>query len=155
MDKSLQNTKLSASLEDYLEVIFNLLEKSETARSKDIADTLGVAKPSVTGALKALSERGLVNYKPYGYVTLTELGRKSASNIAAKHNVIENFLIEVLGVEKESAKTAACKLEHNLGPKITAKLLSFTEFANKKIYNGHNLAEMFINYCNNDLQEDK
>ena len=69
---------LSASLEDYLEAIFHLSAQSKVARSKDIAELLEVSRSSVTGALKTLSEKGLVNYKPYGFITLTDIGRAEA-----------------------------------------------------------------------------
>ena len=59
-----KNNVLSASQEDYLEAILNVADGSGMARSTDIAVSLGVAKPSVTGAIKLLAHRGLVNYKP-------------------------------------------------------------------------------------------
>ena len=54
-----ESHNLSASLEDYLEAILNIAGESNTARSKDIAESLGVAKSSVTGALKGLAKKGL------------------------------------------------------------------------------------------------
>ena len=72
---------LSSSLEDYLEAIFNLTARNDVARSKDIADSLNVAKSSVTGALRTLAEKQLVNYKPYGYVTLTPPGRTVTASV--------------------------------------------------------------------------
>ena len=71
---SYENTEgLSASLEDYLEVIFHLEQSNRVARAKDIADQMNVQRASVTGALKALSGRGLINYSPYSFITLTIL----------------------------------------------------------------------------------
>ncbi len=74
--KAQTDNNLSASLEDYLEAIFNIAGSSGVARSKDIAETLGVSCSSVTGAMHLLSKKHLANYKPYDYVTLTEQGRK-------------------------------------------------------------------------------
>ncbi len=62
---------LSASLEDYLEAIFQIVAEKPAARVKDIAKKLNVAGPSVTGALQALTERKLINYAPYELITLT------------------------------------------------------------------------------------
>ncbi|HEV58563.1 MAG TPA: MarR family transcriptional regulator, partial [Phycisphaerales bacterium] len=59
-----RSVSLTASLEDYLEAIFHLENKDKVARSKDIAGALGVARPSVTGALRTLAGKGLVNYEP-------------------------------------------------------------------------------------------
>ena len=66
-----KSDNLSASLEDYLEAILNLTSESNVARSKDIAKLLSVSRSSVTGALRVLKKKGLANYKPYDYVTLT------------------------------------------------------------------------------------
>jgi DtxR family Mn-dependent transcriptional regulator len=71
---TITNNDLSASLEDYLEAIYNLAEAKKVARSRDIAEALGVSRASVTGALRALKEKGLIEHEPYGYVTLTEAG---------------------------------------------------------------------------------
>ena len=60
--------KLSASQEDYLETIFNLTADSAVARSREIADKLGVTASSVTGALRSLAQKELIHYQPYGYI---------------------------------------------------------------------------------------
>lgn len=134
---------LSASLEDYLEAILNIAGESNTARSKDIAESLGVAKSSVTGALKVLAKRGLVNYKPYGYVTLTKSGITEAARVAKKHDVLESFFVDILGVDADTARSAACKAEHALGPAIISRLLDFTDFAGRAESDGPELAKQF------------
>ena len=62
---------LSSSLEDYLEVIFHLVAAKQVARVKDIAKKIQVKNSSVTGALRPLADKGLINYTPYDVVTLT------------------------------------------------------------------------------------
>ena len=138
---------LSASLEDYLEAIFNIARRSKVARSKDIAQTLGVSRASVTGALRMLKDKGLANYKPYGYVTLTETGQAAAAEVDNKHDVLKSFFIKILGVEPDIAQKAACKAEHALGPNIIARLLHFSEFASESNKNGFNLANEFQRFC--------
>jgi DtxR family Mn-dependent transcriptional regulator len=135
--------KLSASLEDYLEAIFNLAAGSKVARSKDIAEALGVSKSSVTGALRILKKKGLAHYKPYDYVTLTEAGQEAAGEVVRKHNILKSFLISILGVEKDIAQEAACKAEHVLGPEVIARLLRFIEFVTRSGENGFDLAGEF------------
>ena len=135
--------KLSASLEDYLEAIFDLTSESKVARSKDIAESLDVARSSVTGALKLLKEKRLVNYKPYGYVTLTDSGKKAASEIAKKHDILKSFFVDVLGIKTSLAQQAACKAEHALGAEVIARLLSFIEFVTKENNNGQSLKDDF------------
>ena len=144
-----KSNNLSASLEDYLEAILNLANESNFARSKDIAKSLGVSQASVTGALRVLKKKGLANYKPYDYVTLTEPGRAAAAEIATKHNILKSFFVDVLGVESDVAQQAACKAEHTLGPEIIVKLLCFIEFVTQSSKNGCDLADEFQKFCKN------
>lgn len=138
-----KRNQLSASLEDYLEAIFNLASESDGARSKDIAEELGVAKSSVTGAIQALSEKGLANYRPYGCITLTESGQAVAAEVVRKHNILKSFFISVLGVDADSAQQAACRAEHALGSEIIGRLLSFIEYVTESHKNGHDVADEF------------
>jgi DtxR family transcriptional regulator, Mn-dependent transcriptional regulator len=135
--------KLSASLEDYLEAIFNLAAESDGARSKDIAEVLGVARSSVTGALRGLSERGLANYRPYGCITLTESGRAAAAEVVRKHNILKSFFMDVLGVDPDNAQQAACKAEHALGPEIIGRLLCFSEYVTESRESGRDITGEF------------
>jgi DtxR family Mn-dependent transcriptional regulator len=138
--------KLSASLEDYLEAIFNLSSENKVARSKDIAELLGVSRASVTGALRTLSQRKLVNYKPYGFATLTETGAEAAGRIVKRHNVIKSFFVDVLGVDDAVAQEAACRAEHALGPAIINRLLKFIEFVDSGS-KSVNLTKSFKRFC--------
>ena len=138
---------LSASLEDYLEAIFNLAGKSDVARSKDIAKSLGVSRASVTGALRTLKKKRLINYKPYDYVTLTKAGKVAAIKVARKHEILKSFFADVLGIDADTAQKAACKAEHALGPRVIAKLLRFIEFVGRQNKNGYDLASKFSRFC--------
>lgn len=144
---TIENINLSSSLEDYLEAIFNLAKESNIARSKDIAKLLGVSRASVTGALRVLKEKGLANYRPYDYVTLTEAGQATAAEIDKKHKILKSFFTDVLGIESKTAQEAACKAEHALGPEIIARLLCFIEFVSHNSKNGRNLADQFQKFC--------
>jgi len=140
------DNKISASLEDYLEIILNLADEFNVARSKDIADGLGVSKASVTGALRLLKKKGLVNYEPYGYITLTGCGAKAAAEVANKHSVLESFFVDILDIDTETAREAACRTEHALGIDVVSKLRSFVEYMNEP---GCNIAHDFKRYYNN------
>lgn len=139
---------MSASLEDYLEVILNLSAQDGHAHSKDIAEKLNVARPSVTGALRTLKKKGLANYEPYGSVTLTKAGKAAAKKVARKHEIIKSFFVDVLGVDGEVAQQAACKAEHALGPEVISKLLSFSDFVGQRSKNGNGLIRRFRKFCN-------
>jgi DtxR family Mn-dependent transcriptional regulator len=117
--------QLSASLEDYLEAIYNLSQEGKVARSRDIAQVLGVAPASVSGALKLLNNKELIDYQPYGYIRMTDKGYQLAKTVVERHNIIMTFFVNVLGVEKEEAEKVACKAEHTLGPEIISKLLNW------------------------------
>jgi len=142
-----ESRQLSASLEDYLEAIFNLATHAQGARSKDIAETLGVARSSVTGALHLLREKGLANYEPYGCITLTPRGRVAAREVARKHDILRSFFVEVLGVETEAAQRAACRAEHALGQEIITRLLSFVDYVAVSGRTGRDVAGEFRQFC--------
>lgn len=119
--------KLSEHLEDYLETISSLSSESGNARPTDIANALSVKKPSVTAALNALRERGLVEYEKYKPVSLTKDGKALAENVRKKHKLLSNFFTDVLGVNATEADLAACKMEHALEDSIMRKLMKFLQ----------------------------
>lgn len=149
---SAESHNLSASLEDYIEAIFNLARESNVARSRDIAKLLGVSKSSVTGALRVLKKKGLANYKPYDYVTLTEAGQAAAEEVVKKHNILTSFFVNVLGVEAEAAQQAACEAEHALGSEIISRLLCFIEYMTESGKNGHDVVSEFRRFCEKRLE---
>ena len=105
---------LSPSTEDYLETIFTIVSRNKVARSKDIAGKMKVKLPSVTGALKALAEKKLVNYQPHSYITLTAEGEKIARCVDRKHHVLTDLFTEVFMLPKEDAEKTACRMEHGM-----------------------------------------
>jgi DtxR family Mn-dependent transcriptional regulator len=123
--------KLSASLEDYLEVIYHLLEDNQAARARDIAKRMRVRQSSVTGALHALAERRLVNYAPYEYVTLTDEGRAAAADIVRRHEALRKFFVEVLAMDDAEADKAACRMEHAVSADLVERFVQFVEFVEK------------------------
>ncbi len=119
---------LSASLEDYLEAIFHIIEQKQAARAKDISKRMKVNGSSVTGALRALAERELVNYAPYDIVTLTPKGKEFALDIVRRHEVLHEFFVKVLGVDEAEAQRAACEMEHAVSRSILERFIEFVEF---------------------------
>ena len=119
---------LSSNMEDYLEAIFHISEQKQAARAKDIADRMQVNKSSVTGALRSLSDKGLVNYAPYDIITLTGRGKKLAVEIVRRHEALKDFFIKILLIDKTEAEQAACKVEHEISKNIVDRLISFVEF---------------------------
>ena len=120
--------ELSASLEDYLETIFHLVAEKQTARARDIAKRLKVGRSSVTGALHALAEKGLVNYAPYEVITLTRRGEAAAREVVRRHEVLRDFLVKVLSIDERAADEGACQMEHAIPPPVFERLMEFIEF---------------------------
>lgn len=118
---------MKESIENYLENIYmlSLESKGRAVRSIDIANKLGVSRPSVFGAINVLKEGGYIEQESYGDITLTKKGAQKAREIYAKHTALTEFLITTLGVSEETAEEDACKIEHDLSEETTQKLLKF------------------------------
>ena len=142
---------LSASLEDYLEVIFHLEKENRVARAKDIAEQMNVQRASVTGALKALGSRGLVNYSPYSYVTLTSEGRKIAEDVIHRHETLKDFFVTALQLEPDLADANACRIEHAIGPTAIERMVRFVEFIKTCPRTGEDWLDAFAHRCKDDL----
>ena len=123
--------KLSASLEDYLEVIYHIADQKGAARARDIGLRLGVAPPSVTAALKLLADKKLINYVPYDVITLTPYGHQIVADVIHRHEALRDFLMNVLDVSPEQAEPAACKMEHAVPTDIIERLIDFTRRVRK------------------------
>ncbi len=115
------------SLEDYLEAIYNSLNRRGHAKTNEIASDMGVKAPSVTEMFDKLREKGYINYKKYEGVTLTERGREVAKDVSEVHANIEKFL-KFLQVSSDQADKDACKVEHNLSNESIAQLNNFIDF---------------------------
>jgi len=123
--------RLSASLEDYLEAIYHIVDKKQAAKARDIAQRLSVNSSSVTGALQILAKKGLVNYAPYDIITLTSEGERIAQDVIHRHTTLQKFLVKILSVDKAEAEEAACKMEHVISPRIMERLVQFVKFFEK------------------------
>lgn len=113
--------KIRESAEDYLEAILMLSKKGDSVRSIDIATMLEVSKPSVSHAMKLLREDGYIAMDRYGTVTLLDKGAEIASRIYERHTVITN-LLEALGVDAETARVDACRIEHAISQESFDKI---------------------------------
>ncbi|MBF0431825.1 MAG: metal-dependent transcriptional regulator [Fibrobacteria bacterium] len=119
--------KYSASVEDYLEAIHEIIAKKQAVRAKDIAAWLGVSNPSVSGALKHIANLGLINYVPYDVITLTPLGEKTAHEVIKKHATLTAFFTDLLALSPEEADEEACKVEHVISGKLLQRLIGILD----------------------------
>ncbi|NIA03277.1 MAG: winged helix-turn-helix transcriptional regulator [Nitrospirae bacterium] len=113
-------------IEEYLETILFLTKKNKgPAKTNQIAEELNLSAPSVTEMVKKLSESGYIKYKPYYGVTLTSSGRIEALRIKRRHQLLETFLVDALGVEAAIAHKEACEMEHSISDSTLGKLCTF------------------------------
>lgn len=137
---------LSENLEDYLEIILALEKTKKVARVKEIAEKMGVLRGSVTGALKSLADKGLINYEPYSYITLTRKGSLIAREITRKHAVLSDFLQNVLLLDPDRAEQNACRMEHAMDKAAINRLVQFIEYIHTCPRTGDDWIEAFVNY---------
>ena len=105
--------KIRKASEDYLEAMLMMREKHGYIRSVDVAEHLGVTKPSVTYAAKRLRENGYIEMDRDGLITLTERGMAIAATMLDRHHTLTKFFA-ALGVDEKTAEEDACKIEHDL-----------------------------------------
>ncbi len=139
--------ELSESLEDYLEVILDLEQTMKVARAKDIAEKMGVQRGSVTSALKSLEEKGLINYAPYSFITLTARGKKIAREITHRHHVLKDFLVSILQIDESIADVTACRMEHTIDKKTLERLTHFFDFIHDCPRTGADWIQSFVRFC--------
>ena len=97
----------------YLETIYLLTEENKNVRSIDVCEHMGFSKPSVSRAVGLLKNGGYINVDKDGYISLTDVGREVAVKMYDRHKLLTDFLIS-LGVDKDTAATDACKIEHHI-----------------------------------------
>lgn len=114
-----REARRSALVEDYVELIADLIEDGNEARQVDIAARLGVAQPTVAKMLARLAADGLVSRKRYRGVFLTEAGHKMALESRIRHQTVEAFL-RSLGVSTETARIDAEGIEHHVSEETLA-----------------------------------
>ena len=118
----------SRTVEEYLEVIYELIQEKGYARTVDISSHLKIQPPSVTEMIQRLDEDGFLIYERYRGLTLTKKGEELAKSVCDRHKILAAFL-KILGVEESIAEEDACKIEHNINSVTMDRLTRFVEFA--------------------------
>ena len=117
----------SATREDYLEIISELVDLKGYATTLDISRYMNVSPPSVTGMLQKLDENGYLEWEKYHGINLTEKGKQTANMIRQKHGLLLDFF-EILGVGIDIANQDIEGIEHHLNPKTIKQLRKFITF---------------------------
>jgi len=139
--------ELTATQEDYLEAIAELIREVGAARVKDIAKRMRVAKSSVTVALRNLAKRKLVRYEPYRLVSLSNRGKVLAERMQVRHEVLRRFFTGVLDVDEPIADANACRIEHAMGDGLSRRLSCFVEFMSSSSIPADHLPQAFRRQC--------
>lgn len=123
--KEFSENEITHSAAHHLLAIYELHEKRGYARVTDVAKFLDITTGSASTNLKGLKARGLIDEDDNKFLSLSEKGKKLTESILGKRQIIEEFLINILGVSKEQASIDACKTEHLLSAETTSKMASF------------------------------
>jgi Mn-dependent DtxR family transcriptional regulator len=108
-------------MEDYLEIIYELVQHKGYATLADVAEHLNVRPPSVTTMMRRLDQSSLLNYEKYRGIQLTEKGIDIAKVIHDRHSILSEFL-KMIGVSEKIANIDAESMEHHLHPQTMHRL---------------------------------
>jgi len=115
-----------SSLQEYLDALQHLQEESEAEVSiSDLAERLGISRPSVSEMVRKLAQRGLVDHVPYGTVSLTKEGESMVRSLSRRHCLWQTFLVRHLDLDEYQAYEAACDLEHATSALVEEQLAEF------------------------------
>ena len=117
----------NSRMEDYLEVISELVELKGYANTIDISSYLNVSAPSVTKMVQKLDETGYLEYEKYRGINLTDKGNAVAYAVRQKHGTLLEFF-KLLGINYEIANQDAEGIEHHLNPQTIKQLRKFVTF---------------------------
>ena len=119
------------SQEDYLEKILQVSQKKESVHAIDIAREMSFSKPSVSVAMNKLKEAGYITINDKDEIALTPSGSIIAEKTLEKHIILTNILVS-LGVDEETAKEDACRMEHDISDKSWEAIKKHAEYLNRK-----------------------
>ncbi len=120
-----REARRSELVEDYVELIADLIDDGGEARKVDIAARLGVAQPTVSKMVNRLEEAGYIAQRPYRGVFLTDAGRRLAEECRARHQIVEAFL-RAIGISEETARRDAEGIEHHVSAETLEAFGRFT-----------------------------
>ena len=114
--------ELTDAIQDYLKEIYKLEAAGRRVTTSALAEVLEVSPPSVTAMLKKLATLGLVKHERYRGATLTERGERVALEVIRHHRLIEQYLVETLGIPIDAVHVEADRLEHALSEELEAHI---------------------------------
>ena len=118
---------MTPSLENYIDVLYELDGEHDQVRVTDLAQRLSIAKASVNQAVMSLVKLGYAIHDKYGPIRLTEKGADYARELQKRHAVLKTFFSDVLNVDTDIADKDACIIEHVISQVTIAKLTDYLE----------------------------
>lgn len=115
---------LSATVEEYLETIYNMSMEGELVIGARLAEKFRVSAPTVTEMLKRLVRDGYVEMDNRRHVSLTEAGNEAAEAVLRRHRLTERFLVDMLGMQWHQVHEEACRLEHFISGAVEARVIT-------------------------------
>ena len=112
----------TTSVEDYLKCVYVLEQRHGRAKTKALAQMLGISLPSVTSMVQSLARDGLLEYAKYQGASLSDEGRLAALKVIRKHRLIELFLVDTLGYSWDEVHEEAERLEHAVSDRLAARI---------------------------------
>ena len=140
-----EENSLTASMEDYLEMIYRLSENNGFTRIHELSSALNVQPPSATKMVQKLSEIKMLKYEKYGIIILEESGKKLGEALLNRHITIENFL-RMLNIPEAEILNETEKIEHTISEKTAKCFQDFVEF----MKSNPSIVEEFKNYRNSN-----
>ncbi len=120
----------SNSSEDYMKTILILHKQKGSVRSVEVAEDMGVTKPSVCNAMKKLRKNKLIFFDEDGFIHFTEEGRVFAEKVYSKHSLLSK-LLRLIGVDRDTAEKDACLMEHAISDETYECLNRFIQAQSK------------------------
>ena len=114
--------ELTDAIQDYVKEIYKLEASGRRATTSALAERLGVSPPSVTSMLKKLAVLGLAEHERYHGARLTPKGERVALEVIRHHRLIEQYLVETLGLPIDAVHVEADRLEHALSEELEAHI---------------------------------
>lgn len=114
----------SATVEEYLETIYNMAMEGEVVIGARLAQKFGVAPPTVTEMLKRLVRSGYIEMDNKRQITLTETGNQIAESVLRRHRLTERFLVDILGMQWHEVHEEAERLEHSISGAVEAGVIA-------------------------------
>ena len=120
---------ISETYEMYLKTLYSVRGHHDVARVRDLAGGLGLSPGTVSGVLKKLEALHLVEHERYGLIALTSAGSRVAECVHRRFETLRDVLVEVFGIDPETAAADACMMEHAVSPATANRMRAVLEQA--------------------------